>query len=72
MSSIHSFLFIFFLVHFLLVFLVPFISEEEPWCVPLWLEDGTKRGASIHHMGVEKGLMVTLAHHYQKLTQSFT
>lgn len=49
------------------VILVEFISEQEPGCMPLWSEDGTKRCASVHHVGTGKGERVTLLHRYQKI-----
>lgn len=35
------------------------------------LQDGTKRGASIHHVGTGKGERVNLLHHYQKFKVLF-
>lgn len=55
-----------YLVRIFMVFLVEFLSEQEPGCMPFWLEDGTKRAASIHHVGTGKGERVTLLDHYQK------
>ena len=60
-----------YLVRIFTVFLVEFISEQEPGYMPLWLGDGIKGGASIHHVGTGKGERVTVLHHYQKFKVLF-